>query len=181
LESQSRILDPSICESPTYPDQFLQKDASGNYNDDQVRALADFTEPLLRQLLNSHYRIAKKVKEILEINRGLENMINLLGEDELKEEDKYLHWRATRMQRFFSQPFKVSEVFSGIDGVKVPIWDTLYGFLCLTCDDINKIKEANDDDFWNKGLITDVDTYGKMVQDIPTVLKRLLPEIQKTS
>jgi F-type H+-transporting ATPase subunit beta len=174
LESASRILEPSVAESPSYPEQFLNKPDS----EDQINAINEFGETLLRKLLNSHYKIAKKVREILEINKGLENTINLLGEEELKQEDKETHWRAVRIQKFFSQPFVVSAVFSGIDGVQVPIWETLYGFLCLTCDDIKPIKESDEDNFWNKGGITEVDGYGRTVRDRKATLERLLPIIQ---
>jgi F-type H+/Na+-transporting ATPase subunit beta len=175
LESQSRILDPFVVENDAYPNQFLNNPDS----EEQKIAKEEFTDSLLRDLLKCHYKIAKKVREILEINKGLENTINLLGEDELKQEDKEIHWRAIRIQKFLSQPFVVSAQFSGIDGVQVPIWETLYGFLCLTTDDISNFtpESVNPDEYWNKGPITDVDEYGRKVKDKKATLERLLPRI----
>jgi F-type H+-transporting ATPase subunit beta len=170
LESQSRILDPSVVESDEYPNQFINDPP----NEEQHKAVKDFGKENLCELLKCHYKIAKKVREILEINKGLENTINLLGEEELRQEDKETHWRAVRIQRFLSQPFKVSEQFSGIDGVQVPIWETLYGFLCLTCDNITNLTCVGADEYWNKGPITDVETYGKMVENKEETVPRLL-------
>jgi F-type H+-transporting ATPase subunit beta len=175
LESQSRILDPSVVENDDYPKQFI----NDLTNEEQKKAVEDFGEDNLRELLRSHYKIAKKVREILEKNKELENTINLLGEEELRREDKETHWRAVRIQRFLSQPFKVSEQFSGIDGVQVPIWETLYGFLCLTCDDIDKIICVGADEYWNKGVITEVETYGKMVENKKDMLPKLLQKIDQ--
>jgi len=189
LESQSRILDPFVVENDSYPDQFLTPPTdTSKYSADFIEARkkeiedakSEYSEPLLRELLKAHYKIAKKVREILEINKSLENTINLLGEEELRQEDKEKHWRAVRIQRFLSQPFVVSEQFSGIDGVQVPIWETLYGFLCLTTDDIRNITMVGQDAFWNKGAITTVEDYGKKVSDKKTVLRDLLPKILHT-
>lgn len=189
LESQSRILDPFVVENDSYPDQFLTPPTdTTKYSSDFIEARKkeiedakrEFSEPLLRDLLKAHYKIAKKVREILEINKSLENTINLLGEEELRQEDKEKHWRAVRIQRFFSQPFVVSEQFTGIDGVQVPIWETLYGFLCLTTDDIRNITIVGQDAFWNKGAITTVEDYGKKVSDKQAVVRDLLPKILHT-
>ena len=189
LESQSRILDPFFVENDSYPDQFLTPPTdTTKYSSDFIEARKkeiedakrEFSEPLLRDLLKAHYKIAKKVREILEINKSLENTINLLGEEELRQEDKEKHWRAVRIQRFFSQPFVVSEQFTGIDGVQVPIWETLYGFLCLTTDDIRNITIVGQDAFWNKGAITTVEDYGKKVSDKQAVVRDLLPKILHT-
>jgi F-type H+-transporting ATPase subunit beta len=180
LESLSRILDPSVVDTEDYPKQFI-KDADKNEDrkEELKKAIEEFSEENFRKLLRCHYKIAKKVREILEINKGLENTINLLGVDELPPKDRETHERAIRIQRFLSQPFKVSEQFSGIDGVQVPIWETLYGFLCLTCDDIENIKNVGVDEFWNKGPITDVEDYGIKVGNKKTTLLKLLPEIDR--
>lgn len=174
LESHSRILDDSVCEKPDYPNQFL----NDPNNEEQKNAIKAFSEDKLRELLKSHYKISKKVKEILQINKGLENTINLLGEEELPPKDKEIHWRAVRIQKFLSQPFKVSEQFSGIDGVQVPIWETLYGFLCLICDNIKNIKCVGEDAYLNKGAITDVEEYGKLVNNKEATVRILLPKLE---
>jgi F-type H+-transporting ATPase subunit beta len=175
LESQSRILDPSVVGNDDYPKQFI----NDLTNEEQKKAIEDFAEDNLRELLKCHYKIAKKVREILEKNKELENTINLLGEDELRQEDKETHWRAVRIQKFLSQPFKVSEHFSGIDGVQVPIWETLYGFLCLTCDDIDNIRCIGEDGYWNKGAITEVENYGDRVKDKKAMVPKLLKIIDQ--
>lgn len=188
LESQSRILDPFIVENDSYPDQFLTLPTdTSKYSTDFIEmrkkeiedAKNEFSESLLRELLKAHYKIAKKVREILEKNKSLESTINLLGEEELRPEDKEIHWRAVRIQRFLSQPFVVSGVFSGIDGVQVPIWETLYGFLCLTVDDIKHLTCVSEDAFSNKGAITTVEDYGNLVKDKRAIISELLPKIHQ--
>ena len=75
-----------------------------------------------------HYAVAKRVKEILQQYKDLQDIINILGMDELSEEDKLVVRRARRIQRFFSQPFSVAEKFFGIPGKYVKLEDTIKGF-----------------------------------------------------
>jgi F-type H+-transporting ATPase subunit beta len=75
-----------------------------------------------------HYNTAKRVKEILQHNKDLQDIINILGMDELSEEDKTVVRRARRIQRFLSQPFHVAEQFTGIPGKYVKLADTIKGF-----------------------------------------------------
>jgi len=75
-----------------------------------------------------HYRVAKEVKEILQAYKDLQDIINILGMDELSEEDKITVRRARRIQRFLSQPFHVAEQFTGFPGKYVKLEDTIKGF-----------------------------------------------------
>jgi F-type H+-transporting ATPase subunit beta len=77
---------------------------------------------------DDHYDTAKRVKEILQHNKELQDIINILGMDELSEEDKTVVRRARRIQRFLSQPFHVAEQFTGIPGKYVKLADTIKGF-----------------------------------------------------
>ncbi|MEJ5350228.1 MAG: F0F1 ATP synthase subunit beta [Melioribacteraceae bacterium] len=75
-----------------------------------------------------HYSVAKQVKEILQAYKDLQDIINILGMDELSEEDKIIVRRARRIQRFLSQPFHVAEQFTGTPGKYVKLEDTIKGF-----------------------------------------------------
>ena len=75
-----------------------------------------------------HYTVAKTVKEILQHYKDLQDIINILGMDELSDEDKVVVRRARRIQRFFSQPFHVAEQFTGYKGKYVKLEDTIRGF-----------------------------------------------------
>ncbi|MBZ0178145.1 MAG: F0F1 ATP synthase subunit beta [Melioribacteraceae bacterium] len=75
-----------------------------------------------------HYTVARKVKEILQSYKDLQDIINILGMDELSEEDKVTVRRARRIQRFLSQPFHVAEQFTGIPGTYVKLEDTIRSF-----------------------------------------------------
>src|ERR1035437_11099373 len=75
-----------------------------------------------------HYDVAKNCKEILQHYKDLQDIISILGMDELSDDDKIIVRRARRIQRFFSQPFHVAEQFTGISGKYVKIEDTIKGF-----------------------------------------------------
>ncbi|NLT52510.1 MAG: F0F1 ATP synthase subunit beta [Ignavibacteria bacterium] len=77
---------------------------------------------------DEHYHVARQVKEILQSYKDLQDIINILGMDELSDEDKTIVRRARRVQRFFSQPFHVAEQFTGFPGKYVKIEDTIRGF-----------------------------------------------------
>ena len=86
-----------------------------------------------------HYRTAQRVKQILQRNKELQDIIAILGMDELSDEDKLTVNRARRVQRFLSQPFQVAEQFTGVKGVMVDIEDTIKGFDMILdgeCDDL---------------------------------------------
>ena len=86
-----------------------------------------------------HYNTAQRVKQILQRNKELQDIIAILGMDELSDEDKQTVNRARRVQRFLSQPFAVAEQFTGVPGVMVDIADTIKGFNMILdgeCDDL---------------------------------------------
>jgi F-type H+-transporting ATPase subunit beta len=89
-----------------------------------------------------HYRCAQNVKEILQRYKELQDIIAILGIDELSEEDKLVVHRARRVQRFLSQPFHVAEQFTGIKGVMVSIEDTIRGFNMILNGDVDYLPEA---------------------------------------
>jgi F-type H+/Na+-transporting ATPase subunit beta len=86
-----------------------------------------------RYIGDEHYNVARRVQEILQRNKDLQDIIAILGVDELSEEDKVIVARARRIQRFLSQPFFVAEQFTGIPGKYVPIEETIASFKAL-CD-----------------------------------------------
>jgi len=86
-----------------------------------------------RYVGEEHYQVARRVQEILQRNKDLQDIIAILGVDELSEEDKVIVARARRIQRFLSQPFFVAEQFTGIPGKYVPIDETIASFKAL-CD-----------------------------------------------
>jgi F-type H+-transporting ATPase subunit beta len=90
-----------------------------------------------------HYDTAQRVKEILQRYNELQDIIAILGMDELSEHDKQVVHRARRVQRFLSQPFHVAEQFTGMKGVLVPIEDTIKGFNMIINGDVDKYPEAS--------------------------------------
>ncbi len=89
-----------------------------------------------------HYDTAQKVKEILQRYKELQDIIAILGLDELSEEDKLIVHRARRVQRFLSQPFHVAEAFTGLKGVMVSIEDEIKGFNMILNGEVDKYPEA---------------------------------------
>ena len=89
-----------------------------------------------------HYNCAQKVKEILQRYKELQDIIAILGMDELSEEDKLAVHRARRVQRFLSQPFHVAEQFTGLSGVLVDIQDTIKGFNMILDGKVDQYPEA---------------------------------------
>ncbi len=89
-----------------------------------------------------HYRCAQRVKQILQRYKELQDIIAILGMDELSEEDKLVVHRARRVQRFLSQPFHVAEQFTGIPGVLVSIEDTIKGFNMILDGEVDQYPEA---------------------------------------
>jgi len=89
-----------------------------------------------------HYRCAQRVKEILQRYKELQDIIAILGMEELSEEDKQAVHRARRVQRFLSQPFHVAEQFTGLKGVLVPIDETIRGFNMIMNGEVDQYPEA---------------------------------------
>ena len=91
---------------------------------------------------DEHYKCAQDVKEILQRYKELQDIIAILGMDELSEEDKQAVLRARRVQRFLSQPFHVAEQFTGLPGVLVSIEDTIKGFNMILNGELDHLPEA---------------------------------------
>jgi len=89
-----------------------------------------------------HYGCAQRVKEILQRYKELQDIIAILGMDELSEEDRMVVLRARRVQRFLSQPFYVAEQFTGLKGVLVDIKDTIRGFNMIMDGEVDEYPEA---------------------------------------
>lgn len=100
-----------------------------------------------------HYNTARKVQEILQKYHELQDIIAILGMDELGEEDKQIVTRARRIQRFLSQPLHVAERFTGLAGVYVPRHETVKGFRAIINGEMDSYPEAA---FFNVGTIDDV-------------------------
>jgi F-type H+-transporting ATPase subunit beta len=91
---------------------------------------------------DEHYEIAQRVKMTLQRYKELQDIIAILGMDELSDEDKMVVARARRVQRFLSQPFHVAEQFTGIPGVFVPIEETIRGFKMILNGEVDEYPEA---------------------------------------
>jgi F-type H+-transporting ATPase subunit beta len=91
---------------------------------------------------DDHYNTAQRVKEILQRYKELQDIIAILGMDELSDEDKLTVHRARRVQRFLSQPFHVAEQFTGLKGVLVPIDETIKGFKMILAGEVDEYPEA---------------------------------------
>jgi F-type H+-transporting ATPase subunit beta len=108
-----------------------------------------------------HYACAQGVKRILQRNRELQDIIAILGLDELSEEDRTTVNRARKIQRFLSQPFFVGEVFTGLPGVYVPIEDTIRSFEALIGGELDDVPEQA---FFNVGGVDDVRAKAQQLQ-----------------
>ncbi len=95
-----------------------------------------------RVIGEEHYNVARRVQETLQKYKSLQDIIAILGMDELSEEDRLVVDRARKIQRFLSQPFHVAEVFTGSPGVFVSLQDTIKGFKGLVDGDFDNIPEA---------------------------------------
>ncbi len=89
-----------------------------------------------------HYQVARSVQNILQRYKALQDIIAILGMDELSEEDKLVVSRARKVERFLSQPFDVAQVFTGFPGVQVPVADTVRSFKGLVNGDYDHLPEA---------------------------------------
>ena len=100
-----------------------------------------------------HYKVARGVQEILQKYKELQDIIAILGMEELDEEDKITVYRARKIQKFLSQPFHVAENFTGIKGVYVPLKETIRGFKAILDGEMDEYPENA---FFNVGTIEDV-------------------------
>ena len=100
-----------------------------------------------------HYEVARKTQELLQKYRELQDIISILGMEELSEEDKLAVFRARKIQKFLSQPFHVAENFTGMKGVFVPLSETIKGFKAIIDGEMDDYPEAA---FLMMGTIDDV-------------------------
>ena len=101
-----------------------------------------------------HYQVARDVQKILQRYKELQDIIAILGLDELSDEDKALVARARRIRNFLSQPFHVAEAYSGYKGVYVPLKDTIRSFKEILSGKYDEVPET---DFLYLGSIDDLD------------------------
>ena len=107
-----------------------------------------------------HYNTAQRVKQILQRNKELQDIIAILGMDELSDEDKLTVNRARKVQRFLSQPFSVAEQFTGVPGVMVDIEDTIKGFNMILDGKVDDVPEQA---FLNVGTIEEAIKKGEEI------------------
>ena len=130
------VLERSIAELGIYP---------------AVDPLASTSKALAPEVVGEeHYAVARGVQKVLQRYKDLQDIIAILGMDELSPEDKLLVFRARKIQRFLSQPFSVAEVFTGTPGQYVPIKETVRGFKEILDGKHDSVPEAN---FYMKGGI----------------------------
>ena len=109
-----------------------------------------------------HYEVAQRVKQILQRNKELQDIISILGMEELSDADRTLVNRARRVQRFLSQPFAVAEQFTGVPGTMVSIEDTIKGFKMILDGEVDYLPEPA---FLNVGTIEEAIEKGKKLLD----------------
>lgn len=115
----------------------------------------DSTSTILDPLIvgEEHYKTARDVQKTLQRYKDLQDIIAILGMEELSDEDKLVVSRARKVQRFFSQPFFVAEQFTGTPGAYVPVADTVKGFRAILNGEYDDVPESN---FFLKGKIEEV-------------------------
>ncbi|MCI6652747.1 MAG: F0F1 ATP synthase subunit beta [Ruminococcus sp.] len=109
-----------------------------------------------------HYETARKVQEILQKYRELQDIIGILGMDELSDDDKVTVYRARKIQKFLSQPFHVAETFTGVPGKYVPLKDTIRSFKAIIDGEMDEYPEAA---FFNVGDLDDVIANAKAMKE----------------
>nr|HPM51846.1 F0F1 ATP synthase subunit beta [Rhodoglobus sp.] len=114
-----------------------------------------------RYLGADHYRVATNVKAILQKNKELQEIIAILGVDELSEEDKITVSRARRIQQFLSQNTYMAKKFTGVEGSTVPLKDTIESFDAITKGEFDHVAEQA---FFNVGAISDVEERWAQIQ-----------------
>ena len=100
-----------------------------------------------------HYEVARRVQEYLQKYKELQDIIAILGMEELSEEDKQTVYRARKIEKFLSQPFHVAEMFTGLKGVYVPVAETVRGFKAIIDGEVDDVPEQA---FFNVGTLDDV-------------------------
>jgi F-type H+-transporting ATPase subunit beta len=108
-----------------------------------------------------HYETARRVQETLQKYKELQDIIAILGMEELSEEDQLIVYRARKIQRFLSQPFHVAENFTGVPGKYVPLKETIRGFKAIVDGEMDEYPEAA---FFNVGTLEDVVEKAKTLQ-----------------
>ena len=108
-----------------------------------------------------HYDVARRVQEILQKYKELQDIIAILGMEELSDEDKNTVYRARKIQRFLSQPFHVAENFTGIPGKYVPLKETIRGFRMIVDGEMDQYPENA---FFNVGTIDEVIEKAKTIE-----------------
>jgi F-type H+-transporting ATPase subunit beta len=133
------VLERSIAELGIYP---------------AVDPLASVSKALAADIVGEeHYNVAREVQRVLQRYKDLQDIIAILGLDELSPEDKLTVYRARKIQRFLSQPFHVAEVFTGSPGKYVAVKDTVRGFKMILDGQLDDVAEG---DFYMKGGIDEV-------------------------
>lgn len=127
---------------------------------DPLASTSRILDPLI--VGKEHYDCAQRVKETLQHYQELQDIIAILGMDELSDEDKQVVNRARRVQRFLSQPFAVAEQFTGVPGVMVNIEDTIKGFNAILDGEVDDLPEQA---FMNVGTIEDAIAKGKKLME----------------
>ena len=118
---------------------------------DPLDSSSRILDPLI--IGTEHYNTAMRVKKVLQTYKDLQDIINILGMDELSDDDKQTVYRARKIQKFFSQPFFVAEQFTGFQGRYVKIEDTISGFKAILDGHVDHIPEGY---FSYKGTIDEV-------------------------
>ena len=111
---------------------------------------------------DEHYSVARRVQEVLQRNKELQDIIAILGMDELPEEDKLTVFRARKIQRYLSQPFFVAEQFTGYKGKYVPLKETIRGFKEIIDGKMDNIPESA---FYMRGTIDEVYEAAKEIEE----------------
>jgi len=133
------VLDRAIAELGIYP---------------AVDPLASTSRALAPEIVGQeHYDVARGVQRVLQRYKDLQDIITILGMDELSPEDKLTVFRARKIQRFLSQPFSVAQVFTGREGKQVPVADTVRGFKEILEGKHDDVPEG---DFYMKGAIEEI-------------------------
>ena len=116
-----------------------------------VDPLASTSKALAPEIVGEeHYQVARGVQKVLQRYKDLQDIISILGMDELSPDDKLIVYRARKIQRFLSQPFHVAEPFTGTPGAYVSVKDTVQGFKEILDGKHDDVPEAN---FYMKGNI----------------------------
>lgn len=133
------VLSRKIAEKGIYPAVDPLESNSRNLEEDVVGA--------------EHYEVARRVQEYLQKYKELQDIIAILGMEELSEEDKTTVYRARKIEKFLSQPFHVAEMFTGLKGVYVPVEETVKGFKKIIDGEADDVPEQA---FFNAGTFDDV-------------------------